>query len=187
MRITIFSAVAGAAVCLAALTGCGDPADDERRSDIATLRTGQPAPAGSPSTAAQERPVMRPDEGLEAYDQYMAVWEKCMRNEGVAVSAKSHKIDKPLDAKGEAAGAKCAHLIPENWMENQARTNPEYVDRLREMAACLKGRGHQVTVGGDPVALMYGDNTSANKAYDDEQDCQQQAFREELKKADAGK
>ena len=51
-----------------------------------------------------------------------------------------------------------------------------------EGAAVLKERGHEVTVGGDPVAIMYGDNTSANEAYDDEQECQREAFKDSLKK-----
>ena len=36
-------------------------------------------------------------------------------------------------------------LYPENWMEREARTNPDYVDRLRETAKCLTGKGHKVT------------------------------------------
>lgn len=187
MRTTTFcSAVAAAAVCLTVLAGCGEPAADEHRADIATLRTGQPASAAAPATAARERPVLRPDEGREAYDRYLAGWDKCMREQGIPKQSKSGSLDRPLDDKAKAAAQQCEHLIPENWMEHQARTNPEYLDRLREMAKCLKDTGHEVTVGGDPVALMYGDNTSANKAYADEQDCQQRVFREELKKANAG-
>jgi hypothetical protein len=36
------------------------------------------------------------------------------------------------------------------------------------------------------VALRYGDNTSANRAYDDEQECQREAFRQDLKKYEGG-
>lgn len=182
MRKAIFLTV----LSLGVLAGCGEPAGDEQRPDVATFQTG-PAPAVPPSSAApRERPVIRPDEGKEEFERYVAVWGNCLTAEGIPPAAEGAKRPGLTDdAKGRAAAEKCAHLYPENWMEREARTNPEYQDRLRETARCLVGKGHKVTVGGDPVALMYGDNTSANKAYDDEQDCQRQAFREDLKKYEA--
>jgi hypothetical protein len=183
MPTTIFRAVAGSVLGLAVLTGCSGPATDERPPDIATLRTAAPTAAAPPSTAARERPVIRPDEGKEEFERYVEVWKECLFAGGVPRVAKG---DKPRIAEHPEATAKCEHLYPENWMEREARTNPEYTDRLRDTAKCLKERGHDVTVGGDPVALMYGDNTSANRAYDDEQECQREAFRQDLKKYEGG-
>ena len=53
-------------------------------------------------------------------------------------------------------------------------------------ATCHDG-SHQALegrrIGRSPqLSSLYGDNTSANKAYDDEQVCLRQAFRESLKK-----
>ena len=183
MRTTIFHAVAGSVLTVSALAGCGGPATDEKRPDIATLRTADPASAAPPSTAVRERPVVRPDEGKEEFERYVAVWQECLFSHGVPRVPKGSKA---AIADHEAATAQCEHLYPENWMEREARTNPEYVDRLRDTAKCLKKKGHEVTVGGDPVALMYGDNTSANKAYDDEQECQRNAFRQDIKKYEGG-
>ncbi|WP_212989515.1 hypothetical protein [Actinoplanes auranticolor] len=183
MRTTIIRAVAGSVLTVAVLTGCSGPAADEQRPDIATLRTAEPASAAPPSPAGRERPVIRPDEGREEFDRYVAVWQECLFGRGVP---RVPKGDKPQLDGHETATAECEHLYPENWMEREARTNPEYTDRLRDTAKCLKAKGHEVTVGGDPVALMYGDNTSANKAYDDEQECQRTAFREDIKKYDGG-
>jgi hypothetical protein len=183
MLTTTFRAVAGSVLGLAVLAGCGGPAADEQRPDIATLRTAAPPPNAPPSTIARERPVIRPDEGKAEFERYVAVWEECLNAQGVPRASKGKRTG---GAGYEAAAAKCAHLYPENWMEREARTNPEYADRLRETAKCLKEKGHEVTVGGDPVALMYGDNTSANRAYDDEQECQREAFRQDLKKYEGG-
>jgi hypothetical protein len=181
MPPTTFRVVAGSVLSLAVLAGCTTPAADEQRPDIATLRTAEPASAAPPSPAARERPVIRPDEGREAWERYYAVWLECMHANGVPRTE-----FKPSGAKAEAAQPKCQHLYPENWMEREARTNPEYVDRLRETAKCLKDRGHDVTVGGSPVNIMYGDNASANRADDDLQECEQAAFREEIKKYEGG-
>ena len=181
MRTKAFRAVAGSVLSLALLAGCTAPAADEQRPNIATLRSAAPASAAQPSPTAQERPVIRPDDGKEVQERYYAIWLECMYTNGVPRTQA-----KPSGARAEAAQPKCKHLYPEYWMEREARTNPEYVDRLRETAKCLKNRGHDVTVGGSPVSIMYGDNTSANKAYDDEQECEQVAFREEIKKYGGG-
>jgi hypothetical protein len=183
MLTTTFRAVAGSVLMLAVLAGCGGPAADAQSPDIATLRTAAPASSAPSSAAARERPVVRPDEGKEEFERYVAVWEECLYAHGVPRVSKGKP---PIGSEHDAAVAKCGHLYPENWMEREARTNPDYTDRLRETAKCLKERGHEVTVGGDPVALMYGDNTSANKAYDDEQECQRAAFRQDIRKYEGG-
>jgi hypothetical protein len=67
-------------------------------------------------------------------------------------------------------------------MDRERRTNPEFTDLLRKVAQCLVNKGHDVTVGGDPVAIMYRNNTSANEAYDDEQECQRQVFKDSIEK-----
>lgn len=182
MRTTTFRGVAWLLMSSAVLAGCTGPAAHEQRPGIATLQTADAASAAPPSAAAQERPVVRPDEGREAWERYYAVWKECLYAQGVPRT----EGKPPEGAKTEAASARCEHLYPENWMEREARTNPEYVDRLRETAKCLKDRGHAVTVGGSPVALMYGDNASANRAYDDEKECEQAAFRQEVKKYEGG-
>jgi hypothetical protein len=179
MLTKTFRVVAGSVLGLAVLSGCGGPVADDRSPDIATLRTAEPGPSAQPSAAARERPVIRPDEGKEEFERYEAIWKECLYAEGVPRAGGG----KPrLGPETDAAAGKCAHLYPENWMEREARTNPEYVDRLRDTAKCLQKKGHEVTVGGDPVSLLYGDNTSANEAYDDEQGCQREAFRQDLKK-----
>lgn len=183
MLIKTFRVVAGPVLALAVLAGCSGPATDERSPDIATLRTAAPGPSAPPSAAARERPVIRPDEGRVEFERYLATWRECLYAEGVPRDGNRKPRPGPVT---DAATTKCAHLYPENWMEREARTNPEYVDRLRETAKCLVKKGHQVTVGGDPVSLMYGDNTSANEAYDDEQECQREAFREEVRKYEGG-
>ena len=168
-------------VCL--LSACSEP--EEKKADIATLQSTAPAPAATATAGGPERPVVRPDDGPEEFDRYVEVWGACLRKEG-ATTDTGIKPRIRQDAKGQAAAKKCDHLYPETWMEREARTNPDYVDLLRVTAQCLKSRGHDVTVGGDPVAIMYGDNTSANKAYDDEQECQRDAFRESVEKYRGG-
>jgi hypothetical protein len=168
-------------VCL--LSACSEPEKNE--ADIATLRTAAPASVAPSAAGAPERPVVRPDDGPAEFDRYVEVWGACLRREG-ATTDTGIKPRIRQDAKGKAAARKCEHLYPETWMEREARTNPDYVDLLRVTAECLKSRGHDVTVGGDPTAIMYGDNTSANKAYDDEQECQREAFRESIEKYRGG-
>jgi hypothetical protein len=177
MGTTNLRAVAGSLLSLAVLAGCTGPKADDKSPDIATLRTAEPASAAPPSPAARERPVIRPDEDSRAaWERYMAVWLECMQANGIP----------PEQAKGKAAEPKCQHLYPEHWMEREARTNPEYLDRLRDTAKCLKDRGHDVTVGGSPVSIMYGDNASANKADADLQECEKVVFRGEIKKYEGG-
>ncbi|MCA2214101.1 hypothetical protein [Jidongwangia harbinensis] len=186
MRIKILGAMAGTVLSLALLAGCSDEPTEKKNTDVATLQTASPTSAAPPSAEPRERPVVRPDEGKEEFERYVEVWAKCLRDEG-ATKDSGLKPRIRDDAKGKAAMKKCDHLYPENWMEREARTNPDYVDRLRDTAKCLKGKGHKVTVGGDPVALMYGDNTSANEAYDDEQECQRVAFKESVERYNSEK
>ena len=178
MSIRSSVVVAAALLCLSAVAGCSEPAPS-RETGVATLTSAGPAP--SASKGVPERPVVRPDDGKEDFERYVAVFTQCLRDEGAAVGGGT-KPRMGDDPKSEAAARKCAHLYPETWMEREARTNPQYVDLLRVTAECLKDRGHEVTVGGDPVAIMYGDNTSANEAYDDEQGCEREAFKESIQK-----
>ncbi|MGA5300286.1 hypothetical protein ACPCHT_10180 [Nucisporomicrobium flavum] len=170
--------LAVAALCLFAAAACSQPSSSGN-SRVATLDSAAPGP--SASTGVPERPVLRPDEGRAEFERYVAIFDKCLRDEGAQLGP-GKRPQLGSDPKSRAAADKCAHLYPENWMEHEARTNPRYVDLLRETAKCLKEHGHEVTVGGDPVALMYGDNTSANKAYADEQECEKIAFKDDLKK-----
>ena len=175
-------AVAAALLCLSAVAACSEPTPS-RETGVATLNSAGPAPAAS--KGVPERPVMRPDDGPEEFDRHVAIFTQCLRDEGASVGSGT-KPRTGDDPKSKAAAEKCAHLYPETWMEREARTNPRYVDLLRVTAKCLKERGHEVTVGGDPVAVMYGDNTSANKAYDDEQECQREAFKDSIQKYAGG-
>jgi len=177
MSIRGLTAIAAALGCLAAVGGCSE-SESSSSPQVATLSSAGPAP--SASKGVPERPVVRPDDGPEDFDRYVAVFTQCLRDEGASVGGGS-KPRMGDDPKSRAAAAKCAHLYPETWMEREARTNPRYVDLLRVTAKCLEKRGHEVTVGGDPVAIMYGDNTSANEAYDDEQACQREAFKDSVK------
>jgi hypothetical protein len=181
VRIRTLCAVAGATLLVHLLSGCGEPAGTDKAGNetpaVATLQSATPSSA--PSSAARERPVIGPDDGRQEYDRYMAVHRKCLGELGIVVRGHDKPDIKPED---EEAAKKCDILIPEHWEERERRIDPEFVDRLRETATCLRGKGHDVTVGGDPVSIMYGDNTGANEAYDDLQVCQKQVFRESLKK-----
>jgi hypothetical protein len=159
------------------LSGCGGPAG-AGEPDIATMQSGRPGSA-APS-AVRERPVIRPDEGREAFDRYVEIYHQCLRERGIKVGT-GEKPEIDINDANQAVAEQCWHLYPETWMDRERRTNPEFVDRLREVAQCLLSKGHDVTVGGDPVSVMYGDNTSANKAYEDEQECQRQAFKDSIK------
>ncbi|BCJ50621.1 hypothetical protein Asp14428_20960 [Actinoplanes sp. NBRC 14428] len=123
--------------------------------------------------------MVRPDEGGDVFDRYVEVFNKCLNGEGVA-GPKQDRPDLKKYERNKEAARKCDHLYPETWMERERRTNPEFADLLRETARCLVDRGHKVTVGGDPIAIRYEDNAGANKAYEDEQDCQRKAFRESV-------
>jgi hypothetical protein len=175
MRIRAF----GVVLSLLLLGGCGKPAETGN-ADVATLRSDSPVSA-SPSVAGRERPVIRPDEGKEEFDRYVAIWAQCIRDQGINVASGEKPSFEDNDAS-RAARKKCEHLYPEHWMERERRTNPQFVDLLRKTAQCLLDKGHKVTVGGDPVAIRYGDNTSANKAYDDEQECQRKVFKDSIDK-----
>jgi hypothetical protein len=180
MRIRTLCVVAGSLL----LSGCGGPPPTDR-SGVATLQTETASPAPSSPADARERPLRRPDDGPEVFDRYVRIYNQCLVDKG-ATTDKGSKPRIGSDAKSKAAAAECWHLYPENWQEREQRTNPEYADLLRTEAECLKAKGHHVTVGGDPVSIMYGDNTSANKAYDDERECERQAFRESVEKYNAG-
>lgn len=175
MRIRSLCAVAGSTLLIALLVGCGDPAGNETPG-VASL---QSAPASASASAAPpERPVLGPDDGKAEYDRYMVAHRKCLTDLGIAVRDDHQKPQiRPEDRK---AAEKCDLLIPETWQDRERRIDPQYVDRLRETAQCLRAKGHDVSVGGDPVSIMYGDNTGANKAYDDLRECEKQAFKASL-------
>src|SRR5690349_20639904 len=158
MRIRKLHVIVGTVLVLQVLAGCGGT-DATDRSDVATLQTANPTAAASPSAAAQERPLRRPDDDPEVFDRYVAVYRKCLVDKG-ATMGKGEKPQIGTDPASKAAAAECWHLYPENWTEREQRTNPEYADLLREAAKCLKNKGHDVTVGGDPVSIQYGSNTS---------------------------
>jgi len=175
MRIRTISVVAGVIL----LSGCSATSGPSPDPEVATLQSA--GPSAAPSATPRERPVVGPDEGAEEFDRYVAVYADCLRDNGVAVAdgAKPSIAEGP---KGEAAKKKCEHLYPETWMDRERRTDPEFEDRLRDTARCLKGKGHDVTVGGDPVSIRYADNASANRAYDDQVACEKEAFKATLKK-----
>jgi hypothetical protein len=183
MRISTLCAVAGSMLSLSLLAGCGGSAGSGKE-DVATLKSNGPVSAG-PSASGRERPVVRPDEGRAEFDRYVEVFNQCLRDNGVAVgTGEKPQIDS--SEKSRAAAEKCEHLYPETWMERERRTNPQFVDLLRQTAQCLRDKGHDVTVGGDPVSIMYGNNTSANRAYDDQVKCERQAFRESVERYNRG-
>jgi hypothetical protein len=105
----------------------------------------------------------------------VAVYDECLRGHG-AKGVSGGKAEWASDAQREAATGACGHLYPELWIERERRTNPEFADLLRAEAACIKAKGHDVKVGGDPVSLVYPDNAAANKAYDDQSECERKAF-----------
>ena len=168
MRVKTGGVVAGVLLVLA---GCGSGPSERARPEIATLRSAAPSSAA----ASPERPLIRPGEGREEFDRYVAVYDQCLRDHG-AKAVHGGKAEWGSDAQREAATGACGHLYPELWIERERRTNPEFGDLLRAEAKCLKDRGHDVKVGGDPESLLYGDNTSANQAYDDQQECERQVF-----------
>jgi len=171
---------AGSILSVLLLAGCGEsaPADS---SDVATLQTANPAAAAAASADSQEHPLRRPDDGPEVFDRYVQIYNKCVVDKGGTLT-QGAKPEIGSDAKSKAASAECWHLYPENWLDREKRTNPEYADLLRTAGACVKAKGHDVTVGGDPLAIMYDNNTSANKAYDDEQECLRTAFQASVAK-----
>ena len=176
-RSSARNAAVGSVVTLYLVAGCTGAQDAP---EVATLRSAAPPPASSP--AAAERPFVRPDQGAADFDRYVDVFYRCLIDEGVKVIGTGVKREIKEDARTAAAKRKCDILYPETWMEHERRTNPEFTDLLRETAKCLKEHGHDVTVGGDPISLRYGDNTSANQAYDDEQACQREAFHESVER-----
>ena len=178
MRTKILYAVAGATLLVPLLVGCDETSGNETPA-VATLQSAPAAPASTP-VAQRERPVLGPDDGKAEYDQYMVAHRKCLTELGIAVGDDHEKPQiRPEDRE---AAKKCDLLIPETWQDRERRIDPEYVDRLRETAQCLRAMGFDVTVGGDPVSIMYGDNAGANEAYDDLQRCEKQVFKESIRK-----
>ena len=102
--------------------------------------------------------MIRPDDPPETYNRLTAVFMTCLEREGIQVQrTKADPAPKNIDpAKLAKANEKCGHLEPEYWYTREARTNPRYVDLLHEEAKCLQEKGRDVTVGGDPVSLLYG-------------------------------
>jgi hypothetical protein len=177
VRIRILYAVAGATLLIPLFAGCSEPAGNETPA-VATLQSA-PAPSASASVPQRERPVLGPDDGKAEYDQYMVAHRKCLTDLGIAVG---DNHEKPQIGPGDREAAKkCDLLVPETWQDRERRIDPEYVDRLRETAQCLRAKGFDVNVGGDPVSILYGDNAGANEAYDDLQKCEKQVFKESLK------
>ncbi|MEV6632610.1 hypothetical protein AB0M54_17855 [Actinoplanes sp. NPDC051470] len=178
MRIRTLCAVAAATLLIPLLAGCGEPAGNETPA-VATLRSAPAASASAPA-AQRERPVLGPDDGKAEYDRYMVAHRKCLTDLGVTVPDDHEKPR--IRPEVRAAAEKCDLLVPETWQDRERRIDPQYEDRLRETAQCLRAKGHNVTVGGDPVSILYGDGTGANQAYDDLQACEKQVFKESLKK-----
>jgi len=174
----------GSILSVLLLAGCGEstPAGS---SDVASLQTANPAAAASASADSQEHPLRRPDDGPEVFERYVQVYFKCVVDKGGTVT-QGEKPDVGGDAKSKAASAECWHLYPEDWLDRERRTNPEYADLLRAAGACVKAKGYHVTVGGDPLAIMYDNNADANKAYDDEQECLRTAFQASVAKYNKG-
>jgi hypothetical protein len=177
VRIRSLCAVAVVTLIGALPAGCSEPGGNETPA-VASLQSA-PAAAASASAAPPERPVLGPDDGKAEYDRYMAAHRKCLTDLGIVVPDDHQKPR--IAPEDRAAARRCDLLIPETWQDRERRIDPQYVDRLRETAQCLRAQGHDVTVGGDPVSILYGDSTGANKAYDDLRECEKKVFKESIK------
>jgi hypothetical protein len=119
-------------------------------------------------------------------------WTHCLAGHGVPVrTAGPGQLDKPtVDTtlpQYKAAVNACAAIEPEDWRAVEARTDPQYADRMRAEAQCLTDKGIKVSLQGQPPQLAFTDDRQVPRALELTPQCEHQAFGDVLKRFDAHK
>jgi hypothetical protein len=172
-------------VLLLALGGCGG-GDDKADPGVATLRSESPA-AGRPSPSpAQQRPVLRPDMSDAEVIALENAWTRCLGDHGVPLQpAVPDAVVKPtVDLtlpQYKAATQACAVKEPEDWRDVEARTDPQYADRLRVEVQCLKDKGIKAELRGQPPHIVFVDDRQVARALDLTPECEKKAFGDVMK------
>ncbi|MEV6633657.1 hypothetical protein AB0M54_23190 [Actinoplanes sp. NPDC051470] len=174
--------MAGLALGLQLLTTGCDASADTAAPEVATLQTASAATSAVPSPVTQERPLIRPDDDPATVDRLTEVWTACLIRQGIPITPQRPKVDLSDERYRDKAKA-CESKLPEPWLDRERRTNPHFEDLMRAEVKCLKDKGYDVTLGGDPLYPMYaGGPSESNRAFEDEQECQRQAFQESIEK-----
>jgi hypothetical protein len=172
------------AVTLAVLATAGCGGSDETKSpQVPTLRSA--TATAQPPDQAQERPVIRPDATEADIANLERAYMLCLKNAGVDVDVPADgPVGKPKsldDPRMPAASKICASKEPESWFDRERRDNPEFVDRLREAVKCLKDKGFEARLDGDPVSIRYESTAEFMRAGDAEIQCTNEAFLNRIK------
>jgi hypothetical protein len=173
---------------LLATTGCGssdsgstgngkaDPNVATLHSDTATATT---------SAAPAQRPLLRPDASDDEVIALENAWTHCLGEHGVPLMpAQPGAVQKPKDEHGpqyKEATAACANLEPEDWRDVEARTDPQYADRLRVEVQCFKEKGIHAELRGQPPQLVFADDREVPRALDVTPECEKRAFGDVMK------
>jgi hypothetical protein len=178
------------AVSMLAFGGCSAAGGGRTDSKVATLQTGQAAASASAPSADDARPLVRPDmSGADIVALYN-LRGKCLIAHGVPTHLDGSGAEKLIksnegtsgDPKYQAAFGACANLIPETWMDREARTDPEYPDLMYKVQKCVEAKGFPVTLQGDPLELHYSSGEENVRAGDTEVGCVETAFAAQMKK-----
>jgi hypothetical protein len=174
--------LSAATLTLLAIGGCGG-SDPSSKPDVANVRGTQPTAVAS--SRAPERPLIRPDATEQEIHAMEQAYLRCLQQNGVVMNASSTgELGKPKDLYDPhmpAAAKACAPKEPENWLDRERRNNPEFVDRLRDAVKCLKAKGFNARVDGDPPSIHYSNTAEFMRAGDAEAECQRKAFAGRIK------
>ncbi len=169
-----------------ALGACGStPEPATRAPDVATLQSTAAAPPSSAPTPAAERPVIPVDDNVDAIGRLETAWVYCLRDNGVPLdTAIGESKTARKEPRYQAAYKTCAIKEPEFWIDREARTNPEYADRLRDAVTCLKSKGHKARLDTSktPAVIAYPSMGQETAAIDDRDECLREAFADRLKR-----
>jgi len=166
-----------AAVSVTAPAACGGkPAsnDGAKQQDVATI-VGTKGASASASTAAAERPLIRPDMSADDIEHLYQLYYDCGKANGAKMVTEHGKeiVDKTAPGNAQVM-EKCADKFPEELAERAQRTDPLYDDKLRAWVKCVQSHGVKAKVVGKNLAFDGGLPSAAGQKFVDQ--CELDAF-----------
>jgi hypothetical protein len=169
------------------VAGCGNHTT-ATQPGVATLRSAAPSAARVSANGSNDpRPVMRPDISDAEIIALQNAWAGCLADHGVpatpltnAGAERKTTVDLSLP-KYATARAACADKEPEDWRDVEARTDPQYADRLRAELQCLVDQGIKGELRGDPPQIVFTDDRQVSRGLELSPACEQKAFGDVMK------
>jgi len=172
-----FAVFITAAVTATALAACGEnpaPNNDAKQQDVATI-VGTKSPSAAASSAAVERPLIRPDTSDEEKDRLDQLWNECRKANGAKMEIyQGEEIVDKTAPESERATEKCVNKLPEDLWERAKRTDPLYEDKLRAWVKCIQSHGIKAKAEGKFLSYEKGLPSEAEQKFVDQ--CEMDAF-----------